>query len=604
MSQQIIIAEQARIAALLTDDRVDELIVAQGQYQIGDIFLGTVENVLPGIDAAFVNIGESEKNGFIHVSDLGPLRLKKGTFGITELLEPKQKVIVQVIKEPTGSKGPRLTGSISIPGKYLILQPYGQGVNISRKINTETERSRLKALGVLIKPPSTGLLFRTEAEKIKEELLIEDLENLIQKWENILKVYDNSNPPNLIKRDDDFSLKILRDHIKSSTKSIIIDSNFSVERAKDFLINYESNIDIEFHDNDKNEHILEKYEIKKTIQKALQPRVDLPSGGYIIIEPTEALTVIDVNSGSFTRSANSRQTVLWTNCEAAVEISRQMKLRNIGGVVVIDFIDMESRRDQFQLLEHFTSAIKDDSARPQIAQLTELGLVELTRKRQGQNIYELFGQKCSKCDGTGHVENILNQEISNIKIKNIENKSNQSNNLKSLDKDTSQSTNEQEKIIDKELINSKDLSKENSSNKKENDNLNQSNSKEKNILTVDLTNEEKIVFSQLGINPLIKLGKEYLKSNNFVRLKESNKETEKPLDNKKTKSKQIKKISKSGEEKIQIKIEAKANSKDKSTNKTTENNEVLFIDKKDEIELTDDLNNARKKRRRSSASIE
>ena len=606
MSQQIIIAEQARIAALLTDDRVDELIVAQGQYQIGDIFLGTVENVLPGIDAAFINIGESEKNGFIHISDLGPLRLKKGTFGITELLEPKQKVLVQVIKEPTGSKGPRVTGSISIPGKYLILQPYGQGVNISRKINTETERSRLKSLGVLIKPPSTGLLFRTEAEKIKEELLIEDLEQLTQQWENILKISEASNPPNLIKRDDDFSLKILRDYIKESTKSIIIDSKFSVARAKDFLINYESDIDIEFHDNSLNQHIIEKYEIKKTIQKALQPRVDLPSGGYIIIEPTEALTVIDVNSGSFTRSANSRQTVLWTNCEAAVEISRQMKLRNIGGVIVIDFIDMESRRDQFQLLEHFTSAIKDDSARPQIAQLTELGLVELTRKRQGQNIYELFGKKCSTCDGTGHVENILNQEISNFKIKNIENKSNQSNNLKAIDADTYQATDEQEKIIDKELINSKDPSKENSSNKKEkeNDNLNQSNSKEKNIITVDLTNEEKIVFSQLGINPLIKLGKEYLTSNNFVRLKESNKETVKPLDNKKTKAKQIKKISKLGEDKIQIKIEENANSKDKSTNKTNENNEVVLTDKKDEVDLTDDLNNARKKRRRSSASIE
>jgi len=608
MSQQIIIAEQARIAALLTDDRVDELVVAQGQYQIGDIFLGTVENVLPGIDAAFINIGESEKNGFIHVSDLGPLRLKKGTFGITELLEPKQKVLVQVIKEPTGSKGPRLTGSISIPGKYLILQPYGQGVNISRKINTETERSRLKALGVLIKPPSTGLLFRTEAEKIKEELLIEDLEHLIQQWEDVLKVSEASNPPILVKRDDDFSLKILRDHIKESTKSIIIDNEFSVVRAKDFLINYDSDIDIEFHDNSLNQHIFEKYEIKKTIQKALQPRVDLPSGGYIIIEPTEALTVIDVNSGSFTRSANSRQTVLWTNCEAAVEISRQMKLRNIGGVIVIDFIDMESRRDQFQLLEHFTSAIKDDSARPQIAQLTELGLVELTRKRQGQNIYELFGKKCSTCDGTGHVENILNYEISNLKIKNVENKSNQSNNIKSLDSDTTQSTDEQEKIIDKELINSKDLSKKNASNKKENDNdndnLNQSNSKEKNTITVDLTNEEKIVVSQLGINPLIKLGKEYLTSNNFVLLKESNKETEKSLDNKKTKTKQIKKISKLGEENIQIKIEANANSKDQSTNKTKDNNEVVFTDKKDEIELIDELNNARKKRRRSSASIE
>ena len=607
MCQQIIIAEQARIAALLTDDRVDELIVAQGQYQIGDIFLGTVENVLPGIDAAFINIGESDKNGFIHVSDLGPLRLKKGIFGITELLEPKQKVLVQVMKEPTGSKGPRLTGSISIPGRYLILQPYGQGVNISRKINTETERSRLKALGVLIKPPSTGLLFRTEAEKIKEELLIEDLENLIQQWENILKISETSNPPHLIKRDDDFSLKILRDHIKSSTKKIIIDSKFSVERAKDFLTNYESNVDIEFHDNDLNQHILEKYEIKKTIQKALQPRVDLPSGGYIIIEPTEALTVIDVNSGSFTRSANSRQTVLWTNCEAAVEISRQMKLRNIGGVVVVDFIDMESRRDQFQLLEHFTSAIKDDSARPQIAQLTELGLVELTRKRQGQNLYELFGKKCSSCNGTGYIENQLNYEISNLQTKNIEEKTDRPKSIKPIDIDSSKSSDKQDKVIEKEFLTPKNLNKEDSSNKKENDkdDSNIINAKEKNIVTVDLTNDEKIVFSQLGINPLIKLGKEYLTSNNFVRIKDESNEKEKILDNEKTTAKQVKKISKSKEaNNSEINIEENANSKVKSTKKTNENEEVVLLDKNDETEITDEINNARKTRRRSSASIE
>ena len=196
------------------------------------------------------------------------------------------------------------------------------------------------------------------------------------------------------------------------------------------------------------------------------------------------------------------------------------------------------------------------------------------------------------------------QGISNLKLKNVENISNQSNKLKSLDLDTSQSTDEQENIIDKELLNSKDLSKENPYIKKENDNenLNKSNSKEKNVITVDLTNEEKIVFSQLGINPLIKLGKEYLTSNNFVLLKESNKETEKTLDNKKTRAKQINKISKSSEDKIQI--EANINSKDKSTDKINGNNDVVFTDEKDEITIKDELNNSRKKRRRSSASIE
>ena len=563
MSQQIVIAEQARIAALLTDDRVDELIVAQGQYQIGDIFLGTVENVLPGIDAAFIDIGESDKNGFIHVSDLGPLKLNKGVLGITELLEPKQKVLVQVMKEPTGNKGPRLNGNISLPGKYLILQPYGQGVNISRKINTETERSRLKALGVLTKPPSTGILFRTESENIKEELIIEDLENLIQKWEEILKLSENSNPPSLIKRDDDFSLKILRDHVNSATKKIIIDNKLLVDKAKDFLKSNESNLEIGFHDNDLNEHILEKYEIKKTIQKSLQPRVDLPSGGYIIIEPTEALTVIDVNSGSFTRSANSRQTVLWTNCEAALEISRQMKLRNIGGVIVVDFIDMESRRDQFQLLEHFTSTIKDDSARPQIAQLTELGLVELTRRRQGQNIYELFGEKCSNCNGLGHVENLLNYQNHNLAGKNIGGKLNKSNTTKTQELDNLPLIEKQEKIVEKELQNTNNSNKEDLSNKKKNvDDMLASNTKEKKVISMDLTIDEKIVYSQLGINPLIKLGKEYITSNNLVLLEDEENKDKADILNSTKKSttkintkKQSKKILKS---KVQEEIEEKS----------------------------------------------
>ena len=401
MSQQIVIAEQLRIAAVLSDERVDELIVAQGRYQIGDVYLGTVENVLPGIDAAFVNIGESEKNGFIHVTDLGPLRLRKGSAGITELLEPRQKVLVQVMKEPTGTKGPRLTGNLALPGRYLVLQPHGLGVNISRRISAEAERNRLRALGVLIKPPGAGLLIRTEAEGISEELLIDDLEALLRQWEAIQQAAESAIPPVLLNRDEDFIHRILRDHMGPDLARVVVDDAAAVSRVGSFLGAEHGHVVVEAHD--ESTELLEHYKINAAIRDALKPRVDLPSGGYVIIEPTEALTVIDVNSGSFTRSANARETVLWTNVEAALEIARQLKLRNIGGVIIIDFIDMDSRRDQLQLLEHFTTATRDDSARPQIAQLTELGLVELTRKRQGQNIYELFGRACPSCGGMGHV---------------------------------------------------------------------------------------------------------------------------------------------------------------------------------------------------------
>ena len=598
MPQQIVIAEQARIAALLKDDRVDELIVAQGQYQIDDIFLGTVENVLPGIDAAFIDIGESEKNGFIHVSDLGPLKLKKGAAGITELLEPRQKVLVQVMKEPTGTKGPRLTGNISLPGKYIVLQPFGQGVNISRKINAETERSRLRALGVLIKPPSTGLLFRTESENINEELLIDDLESLIQKWENIINISEANQPPMLISRDEDFALKILRDHLTNSTNRITIDNKNAIERSKNFLADNDSQVIVEFHNNLKDENILEKYKINQTIQKSLQPRVDLPSGGYIIIEPTEALTVIDVNSGSFTRSANSRQTVLWTNCEAAIEISRQMKLRNIGGVLIIDFIDMDSRRDQFQLLEHFNTALKEDSSRPQIAQLTELGLVELTRKRQGQNIYELFGQKCSCCNGLGHIENLPDlQKIDLESKKSIPKKS-----KKSHEGFNDQSQIDQHEIrvknIEKEF-NNVAVTDDESTNikKKESKDEISNNSNEKEVISVELTKEEKFVFSQLGINPLIKKGKEYLNANNTAQLDtpENNNELS---DEKKSKNSDSKNLKEEIDSKISN-LEKTTIINEELTPKDFENKNSSDLDN---TELNQEIDQSRRKRRRSSAT--
>jgi ribonuclease E len=406
MPKQIIIAEQHQIAAVFSEDQIQELVVATGHHQIGDIYLGVVENVLPGIDAAFVNIGDPERNGFIHVTDLGPLRLKRTASAITELLVPQQKVLVQVMKEPTGTKGPRLTGNITLPGRYVVLMPYGRGVNLSRRIKSETERNRLRALAILIKPAGMGLLVRTEAEGKPEEAIIEDLELLQKQWEAIQQEAQSTRAPALLNRDDDFIQRVLRDMYGADVNRIVVDSSTGLKRVKQYLQNWSGGqtpqgllID---HHRDRTA-ILEYFRINAAIKEALKPRVDLPSGGYIIIEPTEALTVIDVNSGSFTRSATARETVLWTNCEAATEIARQLRLRNVAGVIVVDFIDMESRRDQLQVLEHFNKALKADKARPQIAQLTELGLVELTRKRQGQNIYELFGKTCPTCGGLGHV---------------------------------------------------------------------------------------------------------------------------------------------------------------------------------------------------------
>ncbi|MGY6530232.1 MAG: Rne/Rng family ribonuclease [Cyanobacterium sp.] len=404
MSKQIIIAEKNHIAAVFAEDQIQELVVATGNQQVGDIYLGTVENVISGIDAAFVNIGDAEKNGFIHVTDLGPLRLRRNSGAITELLSPHQKVLVQVMKEPTGNKGPRLTGNISLPGRYLVLMPYGKGVSLSRRIKNENERNRLRALSILSKPAGMGLLVRTEAEGKAEETIIEDLEFLQKQWEKIKQEASSVKPPALLNRDDDFIQRVLRDMYSDDVNRIVVDSDNSVKRVKKQLNDWSasrhpSGVVIECHQGFT--PILDYFRVNAAIKEALKPRVDLPSGGYIIIEPTEALTVIDVNSGSFTNSATSQQTVSWTNREAAVEIARQLKLRNIGGVIIIDFIDMDSRKDKLDLIQDFEKALKSDKAAPQIAQLTELGLVELTRKRQGKNIYELFAQTCSHCGGLG-----------------------------------------------------------------------------------------------------------------------------------------------------------------------------------------------------------
>ena len=406
MPKQIIIAEQYRIAAVFSEDQIEEIVVAAGTHQVGDVYLGVVENVLTSIDAAFVNIGDGDRNGFIHITDLGPLKMRRSSGSISDLVVPQQRVLVQVMKEPTGNKGPRLTGNISLPGRYVVLLPFGRGVNLSRRIRSEAERNRLRALAILVKPAGMGVLVRTEADGMPEEQIIEDLDNLQRQWEGIQQDVATTRQPTLLDRERDFVQRVLRDLYSTEVNRIVTDTSDGLRRIKQHLLGWAdgkipSGLMLDHHR--ERTPILEYFRVNAGIREALKPRVDLPSGGYIIIEPTEALTVIDVNSGSFTKSQTSRETVLWTNCEAAVEIARQVRLRNIAGVIVVDFIDMDTRRDQLHLLEHFNKALRSDKSRPQIAQLTELGLVELTRKRQGQSIYELFGRPCSTCGGLGHL---------------------------------------------------------------------------------------------------------------------------------------------------------------------------------------------------------
>jgi ribonuclease E len=238
---------------------------------------------------------------------------------------------------------------------------------------------------------------------------MEDLEFLQKQWEAVQIQANSLRPPSLLNRDDDFIQRVLRDMYSADVNRIVVDSAQGVKRVKQQLLNWSGakaleGVFIDAHR--ERQPILDYFRVNAAIREALRPRVELPSGGYLIIQPTEALTVVDVNSGSFTRSATARETVLWTNSEAATEIARQLRLRNIGGVIIVDFIDMDSRRDQMKLLEQFNKCLRGDKARPQIAQLSELGLVELTRKRQGKNIYELFGKPCPSCGGLGYLAHL------------------------------------------------------------------------------------------------------------------------------------------------------------------------------------------------------
>lgn len=401
VEKKIIIAERDNIAAVLENKKVTDFFIHRGDVLLGDVYLATVDNILPSIDAAFVNVG-SDKMGFLHAEDV----MGKGT--LKEKLKPKQKLIVQVVKEPTGHKGPRVTTEISLPGRFLVLMPYEPGVSVSKKIENSKERARLKAIMSLIKPVGVGVIIRTEAEGQTEADIQEDLEILLEKWNNIITSAETLTPPNLIYRDQDLLYRVIREACTDDVKEIVVDTAFALNRVQNLLQNWHMNKNIQVTLYKGTEPLLIATDIHKEIKAALNVKVNMPSGGYLFIQQTEALTVIDVNSGKFTSSATQDETILKTNIEAVHEIARQLRLRNIGGMVIIDFIDMISRADKLAIMEELEIALEPDKAKPQVGQLSDLGLVELTRHRQGQSLSEIFTRKCPHCQGTGYFMNEFN----------------------------------------------------------------------------------------------------------------------------------------------------------------------------------------------------
>lgn len=396
MVKKVVISHFNNIAAIFHNNKIQELIIVNNAYQVNDIYIGIVHKIFSSINAAFVKLNTNSKSGFIHINDIKHLKKNRYATRITDILSINQIILVQIIKEPTRNKGPRLTTNINLSGKYIVLMPFCNTICVSDKIYDQNERIYLHSLGILLKPAKMGILIRSSAEGVSEEAIIEDLRYLKKQWNFIEKAAISAKLPSLLYKEEDLIKKIIYNIYETNIKKIIIDSDNGLKQIKHHLQKCQcikSNNKIQLQLYSQPECLLERFNIRQTILAALRPKVNLSLGGHIIIENNEAMTVIDVNSGSFNKSDNSQETILRTNFYAAIEIAHQLKIRNLNGVIVVDFIDMESFKDQLRLIEHFSQLLELDEAKPQIVQLSELGLVELTRRRRGQSLQEIFTTK-------------------------------------------------------------------------------------------------------------------------------------------------------------------------------------------------------------------
>nr|YP_009391980.1 ribonuclease E [Periphykon beckeri]ARW60328.1 ribonuclease E [Periphykon beckeri] len=400
MVKKIIISYFNSVAAVVQTSKVQEVVLINRIYQVNDIYVGVVQKIVSSINAAFINLGQYGRSGFIHLSDLKTLKRSKKSSSINDLLSINQLILVQVVKEPTFNKGPRLTSNIHLHGKYVVLMPFCNIVLISNHIYDSNERVYLYSLAILIKPNLMGLIIKSCAQGVAESLILQDLDLLIRQWSFIQKKIIFTVIPSLIYKDEDLVKKILRDYYDKSVKRIVVDSQDALKLVyyylkKWFYVSPDIKTQIQFYD--KHFCVLDKFYVKHAIKQFLKPKVNLLYGGSLFVENYEALTVIDVNSGSFNKFYSSTETILRINFYAAIEIAYQLKVRNINGVIIIDFIDMYSCRDQLKLLEHFNKLLTFDNCAPQVIQLSELGLLELTRRRRSQSLQEMFNQSFSIC---------------------------------------------------------------------------------------------------------------------------------------------------------------------------------------------------------------
>jgi len=391
------------------------------QRLVGNIYKGRVENVLPGMQAAFVDIG-LEKNAFLYVDDAYPASNGEAedfpedvrNLTIKDLLKEGQEVIVQIAKEPTGTKGARITRNLTIPGRYLVLMPTVDYVGVSRRITDEKERERLKKLAYAIKPRNLGVIVRTVAEGRGRQELEKDMKFLLKLWSDLKQRARTLRAPALLHKDMGLVYRIVRDLLTDEVHALYTDSREAYREISGLVRAFSPELQDRIHlHTDPRYDLFEKYGINEEIEKALKRRVWLQCGGYIVIDQLEALTAIDVNTGKYVGSERLEETVFRTNMEAAEEIARQLRLRDIGGIIIIDFIDMEEYKHREQVVAALERAMARDRTKATVLGVTQLGLVAMTRKKGRRSLQALLTRPCPYCEGRGRVlsEESMSQKV-------------------------------------------------------------------------------------------------------------------------------------------------------------------------------------------------